>query len=318
MTGKDRQPCVWGIHAKHEPYLLIERKCIALGWEEIGDLSKMPRERTAFKAAYAKLRKDYGETRQAIANAAGQILRFAWEARIGDYVVYPMPGTRDVHIGRIVGNYRYEPSASIYRQQRRVRWIVKMSRSDVRPDARNSLSCLSTFWKMDGEKAGFFRGVAEGEIDKEPKRSGAELVRHSIYEKLDGVEFENLVADLLRLYGFTVELTGRTGDGGVDIIARRTCDLFTQTAKIQAKCRNTAMGADVLRQLRGALNDGEMGVVFSYSGLTDAARKFAREHFITEVDGDRIAALVWQHRAKLAKRWPQLFASNSVSPYMAS
>ena len=59
---------------------------------------------------------------------------------------------------------------------------------------------------------------------------------------------------------------------------------------------------------RGVLNDGEMGVVISYSGLTDAARKFAREHFITEVDGDRIAALVWRHRAKLAKRWPQLFA----------
>ena len=44
---------VWGIHT-HNDNLFLKENIIAIGWNEIGDLSKISPDREAFKKKYIK------------------------------------------------------------------------------------------------------------------------------------------------------------------------------------------------------------------------------------------------------------------------
>lgn len=52
------EPTIWGIHGgRHgeaDP-LFIKGKCVAIGWREMGDLSKLKPEREAFKTKFAEV-----------------------------------------------------------------------------------------------------------------------------------------------------------------------------------------------------------------------------------------------------------------------
>jgi hypothetical protein len=86
---------IWGIHAgktgdAHS--LFLNRNVVAVGWTAMGDLSAIPSNRDAFKAAVAKT---YPTAKPgAIPNNAGQLFRFVHEMKQGDLVVYPSKSDR--------------------------------------------------------------------------------------------------------------------------------------------------------------------------------------------------------------------------------
>ena len=51
------------------------------------------------------------------------------------------------------------------------------------------------------------------------RRSGVTICK---LDKMDGVEFENAIADLYRTLGYTVQTTKASGDQGIDIIIKKT------------------------------------------------------------------------------------------------
>lgn len=53
----DEEKRVWGIHTKDDN-LFLQKDVIAIGWKEIGDLSKIKAERDAFKEKYAQVYPD--------------------------------------------------------------------------------------------------------------------------------------------------------------------------------------------------------------------------------------------------------------------
>lgn len=303
MTDNDR-PRVWGIHATEEPRLLIERNCIALGWEEIGDLAAMPRDRAEFKAEYSRLRASRGESKQAVANVAGQLLRFAWEAQPGDIVVYPVPGKPDVYIGRIAGPYRHAPEAVIYNQQRDVEWLGHWERFTFTPGAQSALGVLMTFWEIRDFANEFLQRIGIGviEVIDKPAR-----ILNRLYSHLSGDQFEGFVTELFGLYGYDAAKTGKSGDHGVDIIAIRKGGLFRQVVKVQVKRHNSGVPEATVQQLRGCLDEGELGVIVAYSGLQKPAQEFASRHGIAVIDGPRLRDLAIEHEDRLAEKFPQVF-----------
>lgn len=50
----DEEKRVWGIHTKDDN-LFLQKDVIAIGWKEIGNLSKIKAERDAFKEKYAQV-----------------------------------------------------------------------------------------------------------------------------------------------------------------------------------------------------------------------------------------------------------------------
>jgi len=102
------EPSIWGIHAgktgdAHS--LFLKKGVIAVGWKEIGDLSKLRPDREAFKARVAEAYPD--AKLGAIPNNAGQLFRFVHEMKPSDYIVYPSKSDRQVHLGRVEGAYAY-------------------------------------------------------------------------------------------------------------------------------------------------------------------------------------------------------------------
>jgi restriction system protein len=108
-----KETAVWGIHAGKTgdaDSLFLKSNVVAIGWPEMGNLSKIACEREDYKAAVTKA---YPNAKPgAIPNYAGQLLRFACEIQIGDLVLYPSKQDRMVHFGQVEGGYVYAPQAS--------------------------------------------------------------------------------------------------------------------------------------------------------------------------------------------------------------
>src|SRR6266542_3556349 len=117
------EPTLWGMHAGRTgdaDTLFLQHNVIAVGWQDFGDLSAH-KTREQYRDHYAKV---YPQSKlQGVATSAGQLYRFVREMKVGDLVVYPSRATREVHIGRVTGEYQYRPdSHAHYPNQRPVQW----------------------------------------------------------------------------------------------------------------------------------------------------------------------------------------------------
>lgn len=123
-----------------------DRKVIAVGWHQIGDLTNL-RSR---EAILAKVREQWPElSRQSAAMAAGQIHRFRTEMKVGDTVVTYDPGRRVYLVGRITGEYEYDPTIDEEDPNiRRVEWEGEVSRDLLSVPSRNSLGAISTIFLL--------------------------------------------------------------------------------------------------------------------------------------------------------------------------
>ena len=301
---------VWGFRSSDYPMLPIKRGCAALGWEKIGDLSKLPRDREGFKRVYAKAYADEKPTDAHVNTNTTQILAFAWEAKVGDVIVYPYK--KDVRIGRITSDYRHAPDwEEAYRHVRDVEWLYETERGSFTAGAQNSLKALCSFWSIGDGRASVkneFLKCLDLEDATPAEKSHEEWVYENLYERLGGEGFERFVAAMFRLYGYEVETTARSGDHGIDLVATRTDALWSQRSVVQVKCCRGRSSEAEVQQLAGVLKCGERGVFVSYAGLRDAARKCAAEKGIAVIDGRRVCTLALWNEERLAKDWPQVFA----------
>ena len=104
------------------------------------------------------------------------------------------------------------------------------------------------------------------------------------FDDLDGAKFEALIKRLYEGAGYTVQLTGGTGDQGGDLVVVR------DDAKkvIQAKCRSKlGVGNDAVQQVVAAkaIYNCPEAVVITNSTFTPKAQELARAHGVELVDG---------------------------------
>lgn len=109
MTNEDKK--IWGIHTQDDN-LFLKDNLIAIGWHEMGDLSKIEATRDAFKQKYMATYPD--AKKGSIATGAGMLYRFCHEVQVGDYVVFPSKINREVNIGVVEGFYVYDSSQPDY------------------------------------------------------------------------------------------------------------------------------------------------------------------------------------------------------------
>jgi restriction system protein len=101
---------IWGIHAGSEgeaDNLFIKTKTIAIGWHHIGDLAKY-KDRDEYKKILQQTYKDM--SLGAIRNTAGIFYRFVYEMQTGDVVVYPSKRSKQVYIGEVKSDYKFQPN----------------------------------------------------------------------------------------------------------------------------------------------------------------------------------------------------------------
>lgn len=113
--------------------------------------------------------------------------------------------------------------------------------------------------------------------------------------------FERLSQRLLREAGFLkVEVTGRSGDGGIDGIGVLRVNLLSFQVLFQCKRYQGSVGAGAIRDFRGAMvGRSDKGLMITTGTFTpDAKREATRDGApaIDLIDGDQLCDLVKQLR----------------------
>ncbi len=134
-----------------------------------------------------------------------------------------------------------------------------------------------------------FRAMARQEAEQHAARL-REIANLESVDVMTGPEFENLTALLLRRDGYrSVEVVGRAGDRGVDVVAVAADG---RRIAVQCKRQKKTVGSDRVRNLIGALHSGyagHVGVLVTSSTFTKPAIAEAAGHLIL-LDRDRLAS----------------------------
>ncbi len=109
--------------------------------------------------------------------------------------------------------------------------------------------------------------------------------------------FERLCQRLLRESGFVrVEVTGRTGDGGIDGVGVLRVNLISFHVYFQSKKWAGSVGSPEIRNFRGAMQGrGDKGLIITTGGFTAEARREATRDgapAIDLVDGETLCDLL--------------------------
>jgi predicted Mrr-cat superfamily restriction endonuclease len=141
-------PKMWGIHNRAHSLDLVGDGFVAVGWEELGDLSELSLDRDALKSLVAKTFPDAKPG--AIPVWAGVLWRFMNEMMEGDYVVSPNKADRTINFGIVDGPYYYEPGAEQYPNRRKVKWVrTAVPRDDFPKSALNEIGSAVTLFQVN-------------------------------------------------------------------------------------------------------------------------------------------------------------------------
>lgn len=118
---------------------------------------------------------------------------------------------------------------------------------------------------------------------------------------LEPAAFERLCQRLLREFGFIkVEVTGKSGDGGIDGTGVLRVNLLSFHVLFQCKRYSGSVGAGVVRDFRGAMvGRTDKGLIITTGAFTaDARREATRDGApaIDLVDGDTLCDLLKDRR----------------------
>lgn len=322
----------WGIHAGRlgevdNIFLSKKLPLVALGWDEIGDLSQIKGDRDSFKA---KVMEHYPDLKSgAIPGNAGMLFRFVHEMKIGDYVIYPSKKDRKIHIGKISGEYAYRPDISnTHPNVRTVEWVKMIDRTEVSQGALYEIGSAMSFFQVKNYADEFYSFITGKLLSKKPEiddtvavvaenieEQTATYIKKRLSQELKGFPFEEFVAHLLNIIGYNTKLSKQGGDGGIDIIAHKDAlGIEPPIIKVQVKSVDGNISPDKVQALYGNVDQqGEYGLFISLSSFSEKAKLFARSKSnLRLIDGDELIELILINYEKLDSKYKAMIPLKKV------
>ncbi|MEN6368653.1 MAG: restriction endonuclease [Thermotogota bacterium] len=310
MSDSDRT--IWGIHAGRmgrADNLFLKKNVIAIGWNEIGDPSRIGGDREALKAKVASTHPD-GKP-GAVPVHAGQLYRFITEIQVGDLIAYPSKIDREIHIGKVLGPHRYDPAFDAeYPNIRKVEWLGKFPRTRFSQGALYEIGSALTLFQIRNYADEFVAALTgEAPIPADSDEATAAIVAEEIEattrdyvlkrlaQEMKGHPLEEFVAHLLEAMGYRTRVAAVGTDSGIDIIAHKDHLGFEPPIiKVQVKSTEGSVGDPVVSALYGKVSPSEFGLLVTLGTFTTQARAFAREKpNLRLIDGDELVNLVFEH-----------------------
>lgn len=130
-----------------------------------------------------------------------------------------------------------------------------------------------------------------------------ESIRKALKDKLHNMDpylFESLIADLLQKMGYEkVQVTKKSGDGGIDINAELTAGGITNVKTvIQVKRYQKNVEGKIVRELRGSAEVSQRGLVVTTSDFTKDAYEEAKAPYkmpVALVNGDKLIEFLFKN-----------------------
>jgi len=301
-------PNVYCVRAEFGTYTphFVKGGYVALGWVQIGDLSKIQTREDlypVYKKAYPK-----DTSNVVIGQQVGQLARFLFEIAPGDYVITPDADTDWLHVG-VVGDdplyaYADDSDGCPFRHRRPVGWLPKkFKRSDFSVPFQNTMrSSLTVF--LVSHRLHFFEVIGKKDLVPEGKKDAYDPYKAVLNQLLEltAEEFEILISHLLTALGFEgSEHTGKPGDGGVDATGELdVANLAKVKVFVQAKRYKLGqkVSANTVKALRQSIPQNGQGAFITTAGFQNKAREVATEAGFPRIgliNGSQLVDLLVEH-----------------------
>ncbi len=122
---------------------------VAIRFQPVGDVSSMSRDQVTQLIALKRPGR-----KQKIFADAGMLYRFANEIELGNIIITPDGGTRELLFGEVAGPYEYRktPAVSDFQHVRRVGWLGRCPRDDLPEEVLSSLGSRQTVFEPKGHE----------------------------------------------------------------------------------------------------------------------------------------------------------------------
>ncbi|MCK4532500.1 restriction endonuclease [bacterium] len=309
---------MWMVRAGRAAYLVdefIEKKCVAIGWNELGDLAEID-GKEKIKELYRSVYPGKSQGKQQM--SIGQIYRFRSEIKVGDSVITYNPEKRIYHIGEIKSDYKYKSNQiKDYNHIREVSWKGEVERDILSVSTKNTIGAIMTLFLLNNNATKEFLELLKGNKIKKDEISPEEpeiaVLRDDVIEQgyefikdkiltLDWEEMQELVAGILRAMGYKTRVSARGADRGVDVIASPDgLGLEQPRIKVEVKHRAGTIGSNQLRSFIGGLTSSDRGLYVSTGGFSKDARYEAERSNIpiTLIDIDSLTELLIENYDKV-------------------
>ena len=313
---------LWGIHTTDD-YLFLKQHVIAIGWKELGDLSKLPDDKEALKAIYQKTYPE--EKKGSIANAVGMLYRFRHEVNAGDYVVYPSKVDKMINLGVVQGDYFFDEQEAKFASKWKVQWLKSLPRTSFSQGALYEVGSAMTFFSVKNYAEEYIAALDKNFKKYEPVteddtigatadeiiQSTRDFVLKELSHQLKGYDLEDFVGNLLEAMGYRVKLSAHGGDSGVDIVAYK--DELPPRILVQVKSADTDIKEQTIMSLKGAMHEGDYGLFVTLSKYTKNAQKYlANTPIIRGIDGDELVNLILKYYELLDERYRRMIPLKMV------
>jgi restriction system protein len=308
----DRELVVWGIHAERSTETsdyFLQKGIMALGWAEMGDISKINPDRESFKQ---KMLECYPTAKpMVIAINAGELYRFIHEIKSGDIVVYPSKHDKHVHIGEITGPYKYDKKISnTYPHIRPVNWRNKFPRTHFSQGALYEIGSLIALFQIKNYAEEFKSAlIRKSEIipiredntiigvNEEIVQSTRDYIYKKLAQELKGHPMAKFMGHLLNTMGYRTRISPEGTDGGIDIIAHKDeLGFEPPLIKVQVKSGEGTVGDPMVSALYGKVGQNEFGLLVTLGTFTPQAKHFARSKSnLRLIDGEEFIDLILEH-----------------------
>lgn len=314
---------IWGIHTMDDS-LFLHENVIAIGWKDIGDLSKIEASREAFKRKYMAT---YPNAKKgSIATGAGMLYRFIHEVQIGDYVVFPSKSNREVNIGVIESDYFYVENTAKYVQQHNVKWLKHLPRTAFSQGALYEIGSSLSFFAVKNYADEFlttldkdFKKLSVDDAEDESIGATAEdiiegtkdFILKELSRQLKGYNFEGFVSDLLRAMGYRTTVSARGGDSGIDITAYK--DELPPRILVQVKSQDSDIKETTIQSLKGTMREGDYGLFVTLSNYTKNAQKYLdNTPIIRGINGTELVELILKYYDELSEKYRKMIPLKMV------
>jgi restriction system protein len=320
---------LWGMHAGKygdADSLFFKHNVVALGWDKLGDLSRLSSDRESFKQEV--LHAYPNKKPNAVANNAGQLYRFIHEMKNGDLIAYPAKKERMIHIGRIISDYIFNNSKEPkYPHHRAVEWLKKAPRTNFSQGALYEVGSASSFFQVRNY-ADEFIAVLEGDeyisapssddsvaiVTEEIEESTRDFVIKTLARDLKGHLFEDFIAHLLNQMGYRTRVAPEGPDGGIDIIAHRDeLGFEPPIIKVQVKSSEGSIGEPTVSALYGKVDNSEYGLLVTLGYFTKQAINFSNNKAnLRLIDGNELVDIILMHYEKFSSKYKGVLPLKSI------
>lgn len=313
---------VWGIHSTDDGLFLKQGK-MAIGWAEVGDLTKIEDSRDAVKAKVVECYPD--AKKGAVPVTTGMLYRFCHEVQIGDYVVFPSKADRMVNIGEVTGEYTFEASEH-YPHTRSVKWLKHIPRAAFTQGALYEIGSAMTFFVVKNYSDEFLvaldKGFKPSEASSDPDpivgATAAEIIEATkdfvlkeLSRNLKGFDLEEFVANLLQAMGYWTTVSTHVGDRGIDITAYK--DELTPRILVQVKSQDDDIRETTIQSLNGAMREGDYGLFVTLSNYTKNAKKYLENTpIIRGINGTELVDLILKYYNDLDEKYRKMIPLKMV------